>query len=709
MDLAEIERILEAGGPELRENLDRAVRRGLTPLRIPAPLRLSQWAEQNFYLSAESSYVEARWVCYPYQRAIMDCIGHDDIQVVNWQKSARQGYTKIILAAMGYFIEHKRRKVVMYQPTDDDRDEFVDTEIDPMLRDVRCMRAVFPSGKLRSNGNTRRFKRFLTGVLHLRGATAAKNFRRLTVDVVMYDELDAAPRDVEKEGSVTKLGDKRLEGATWPKSIRGTTPQAKGQSNIEDCVQATKSVFRWNIPCPTCDELHALHPGQLHPKHWDSPVPYGMKWSPDKPETVQHHCPHCGAGMTQAQYLEVWHRGRWQTDDGLWIDETCRFVAADGQVVDTPREISFLSWTAISPQAAWPNIAAELIAAKKKAAAGDDSELKTIVNTTLGETYSREGAKSDAAVLKARAKRETYSLRLVPMKGLILTAFVDVQDNRFEVVVVAWGRDEESWVIDYRVIYGDPGRWTIWGELDLYLSTRFPHEGGQKCSIDAVGVDTGGHFTHQVYRYAMLRESRRVHATKGENIPGKPIIARQPSKIDVNSDGQVIKEGVKLWFIGTEVAKDVIYNRLRIDQPGPGFMHMSHELGEAFFDGVVAEERVEQRTSKGIVYRWVKTGRNEPLDCWVGNLFCANRMKLHQYTDAEWRRLELALCPPTADLFNEREKPEPLPAWPGAAEVLPSVQVSAAEPTPAGAPMAPPTVPVWNAPRRRKVLSRGVA
>lgn len=685
MDPREITRLLDACGPEGRKALDRAVRQGLLPLRVPAPRRLSHWAEEHFYLSAESSYVEGRWVCYPYQRPIMDCIGHDDIQVIDWQKSARQGYTKIILAAIDYFIEHKRRKVIAYQPTDDDRDEFVDTEIDPMLRDVKAMQRIFPAGKLRSNGNTRRFKRFLTGVLHLRGATAAKNFRRLTGDVVLYDELDGCPRDVEKEGSVVKLGDKRLEGAIWPKSIRGTTPKTRHQSNIEDCVAGAEKVFRWHVPCAHCDQMHHLDPGALREKG----AAHGMKWVPGEPETVQHHCPLCGVGMTQSQYLEVWQRGRMQADDGTWIDarkdlESIRFLGPDGSEIKPPRHIAFKTWTAISPQAAWSQLVTEFLQATERAERGDFSELKTFVNTTLGETWEEKGDGGDENELHARAKASPYRLGQVPAGCLVLLAGVDVQDNRFEVDVWGFGRGEEAWVVDSQVLEANPADERDWLKLDAYLCTRYRqlHPTGGTLGIEAVAVDTGGHFTHQVYGFVRAREHRRFFATKGSNKYGGAIKAGA-NRVDVNWRGQVLKAGVKLWEVGTDTAKDLLYGRLRVAQPGPGYIHFANDLPREWFEQLTAEVRVLQKTSTGEQYRWVKRrARNERLDTAVLTLFLAQALDLHRYTDRMWDRLEAAVQPPP-DLFNAGDAPGA-----GAA-----VHTHAPEPAAEAEPPIPPAAP----------------
>lgn len=646
MDMSEVLELMKAGGADLAANVDRAVKRGLSPLKIPATLRLSQHAEAHFYLSAESSYVESKWTCYPFQRAIMDCIGHDDIEVVDLRKSARVGYTKMLLAAVNYFVEHKRRKIVLYQPTDDDRDEFVETEIDPMLRDVKVMRNIFPAFKSRNSGNTKRFKRFLTGVLHLRGGKAAKNYRRLTVDVVMYDELDGFDRDIEKEGSPTKLGDKRLEGATWPKSIRGTTPKTRHQSHIEDSEGSADLHIRFNVPCPHC--------GEEHPLTWGGKdVAHGIKWTNGDPETACHICPHCGAAMTQGEYLEVWHKGRWIGNDGTWIDTDCNFVNAAGEIIKPPRHIAIHIWTAYSPQAAWSKLVQDFLDASKRAERGDFSELKTFVNTTLGETWEEKGEAGDENALQARAKASGFKLGVVPIGCLVLCAGVDVQDNRFEITVWGFGRGEEMWTIDDQVLDANPADERDWLKLDAYLQSRYKQLwNGASLSIEAVSIDTGGHFTHQVYNFVRAREHRRFYGVRGSNKYGGPIKG-SASRPDVNWRGQVIKQGVKLWEVGTDTAKDLIYGRIKVVQPGPGCLHFAEDLPREWFEQFTAEVRVLQKTAAGEQSRWVKRrARNERLDTCVYAMHAAHMLDLHRYTEKMWDKLEAAVQPPP-DLFGQ--------------------------------------------------------
>lgn len=659
--------------------IDRALKAGLQALAAVSPMRLSEWAEKNFYLSAESSYVEQRWSAYPYQRAIMDAMSNDEHEEVTFMKSARVGYTKMILAAIGYFAEHKRRNQALWQPTDDDSDEFCKTELEPMFRDVPAMIKVFPSFLAKNKENTLRQKKFLSSVLHLRGGKAAKNYRRLSVDVSILDELDGFDTDVEKEGSPVTLARKRVEGATFPKLICGSTPKLKGFSLIEARFDQADAQFYWHFPCPHCGELVQLRWGGKE-------KPYGFKWVGDDPSTVLHACSACGAMMSQADYLAVWEQGRWIAADGTWIDPDGNYRAPNGDRITAPKRVAFHIWTAYSPQTTWAQIVAEFLSAKNKARAGDKGELKTFINTTLGETWEEEVEKADMHALMERA--EAYPLRVVQMGGLVLVAGVDLQDNRFEVVVWAIGRGEEMWVVDQMVIEANPADERDWGKLDTYLQTCFPHVCGTSLRIEAVAIDTGGHFTHQAYAYCRsVSKGRRVFAIKGDHRNGQPVKGKS-SLQDVNYRGKVIKSGIKLWHVGTDTAKDLIFGRLKVTQFGPGFIHFSKELSVEFYNQLTAEVRVLQRTAGGEQYRWVPVRkRNEVLDCTVYALFAAHMLDLHRYTDRMWERLEEAVQPKVQDMFAT-PLPAPDPELPAAISVQ--------------------TIPVQTSAPVRRMRSRGI-
>lgn len=619
-------------------------------LAPPPMLSVTEWAERHRSLSSKDSsepgpYRVART---PYAREPMDCLSqHSDIDEIVLMWGAQTSKSTIGMNWVGYTIATNPGSMLLGQPTLDLAKKFSRQRIAPMIQESDALRQRVRENRSRDDANTTLLKEYAGGFLVIAGANSAAGLRSMPIRDLFLDEIDAYPHDVDGEGDPIGLAEARQSTFARRKRLKTSTPTVAGRSRIEAAFLESDQ-RHYYVPCPHCGDHQVLK--------WGADQPFGLRWRRDDaglvvPQSVAYVCRHCGAEIAEHAKPTMLAGGEWRPHS----------------LTAAPRRRGYHLSSLYSPLGwlSWATLADEWVKAMRSKSTGDHGPLQVFINTRLAETFKIEGAKTNADVLRQRAKSETYRLRLCPRACLLLTCFVDVQDNRLVATTWGWGRGEESWVIDDRVIYCDPGQWSSWLQLDGYLGSRFPHEGGQRLAIDAVGIDTGGHYTHHVYRYVMLRESRRVHATKGDSVLGKPIVAGTPRKQDVNADGQIIKDGVKLWFIGTDTAKDLLFNRLRIAQPGAGYIHMSPELGDDFFDELTAEERVEQRSARGTESRWVNPGkkRNERTDTAVGNLFLAARLKLHQYTDAEWSRLEQILCPPTADLFSP-PVPEPLPAAP---------------------------------------------
>lgn len=628
-------------------SVDRHIKRGASAFGVPEPMTLDEWAQKHFYLSAESSYVEQQWTPWWFQRAIMACVSNDDIREVDLRKSARVGYTKIILAAIGYFAEHKRRNQALWQPTDDDRDEFVKTELEPMLRDVAVMRSVFPEYLARHKDNTLQAKKFLGSITHLKGGKAAKNYRRISIDTGYLDEYDAFDPNIEKEGDPGTLANKRLEGATFGKLVVGTTPKLKGFSNIEKRERDADIFLTPHIPCPECGEYHALTWG-------GKDEPHGFKWTGDDPDTVRHLCPHCGALITQAQYLTIANAGtiigRWQAADGTTLDERGIFRNAVGDIIPPPRHVALHVWSAYSPNVSWSGIVREFLSAFREAGEGKKEKLQAFHNTTLGEYWAEEFEKTDDNELRQRA--EPFALERVPMGCLLLLAGIDTQPNRLEVNVWGYGRGCETWTIADKVFFGNPDEDEVWADLEEYLfETDFPHASGQRLRISGAAIDTGGHNTHAVYNWAAKHHRRKVFAVKGRSGREKHI-KDGASKVDIDWKGRLRKNGLVLWWVGTNHAKDLIHGRLQIQKPGPGYIHFSHELSDEWFKQYTGEARTTRRTGRGEESTWTAVRKRvEKLDCAVYVTWLETYFELAKKGAKFWDDLEAKVQPVNADLF----------------------------------------------------------
>lgn len=609
-----------------RDALQRAVSSGLACVRIPEPLYLSEWADRHFYLSAESSAIEGRWECLPFQTDILDCIGNDDIREIDWLKCARIGYTKCLMAAVGYFVEHKKRSGAIYQPTDSDAKEFSKSEIDPMLRDCKALAAAMVGdAEKRGVGNTQELKKFIGALLYIRGGHSARSYRRLTVDFVGYDELEGFERDVDGEGDPVSLGDKRVTNSPYPKSFRGSTPRLKADSLIYAEADRARHMFRYYVHCPECDLPQVLQFGQL-------------RWDQDRPETVRYVCEGCEEHMHFHQLRELLDGGFWGTADGYRIVDK-QLQDPDGLTVDWPRHIAFHIWAAYSPFITWRELVEEWLEAAAASKTGDHRKLQTFTNTRLAEPWEEAGEQVEYDALYAR--REAY-LR-PPKKCLLVTCAVDVQDNRLELELVGHGRGSESWGLEYRVIYGDPQMPEVWQDLEQVINQTFDTEDGRKLKVAGVMVDTG-YLPDHVYMFWRRTRHPRVYCVKGVGGADRPIVA---SPVDRKVGKS--KASVPLFLMGSDICKAIVYRQLQITERGEGFHHFPDSYGEDYFRALTAEKRVI-RMRKGFERpEWIKVRpRNEALD------IRAMTVALLEILNPVWDALDPDNTPPPVETRPDR-------------------------------------------------------
>ena len=578
--------------------INKSIARALQPMRVQLPMRCSEWAAEHFYLSAESSGVSGKFEAWPFQPAILDCMGSDEIAVLSFLKSARISYTKMLSCATGYYHHHKSRNVVIYQPTDSDAKKYTKETINPMIRDVSVLGELLAKSSQNNKDNTLDSKFFLGSSLHILGGTSPNNFRRLTKDVVIYDELDGFATDVGGEGDPVSLGDKRVRDSSFPKSIRGTTPTIAGRSLIQKSIEDADLEFRYEVECVDCQAAQYMN--------WGGPdADYGIKWHDDDPETAYYQCNACDARWDYSELMPILETGVWRSSDGHWIDKESKLRNAADEIIPWVRHVGFVLWAAYSPTFPWSEIVREFLATK-----GDAVKLKAFVNTTLGELWKETAIAVEHEPLLER--RESY--RSIPDEVRAITFGIDVQANRFELEFAGWGPYEESWSLDYVVIDGDTQRPEVWKLLAKELSRSFKFADGKKI-YPVLGCMDSGYLTDDVYKFCRRMGSRFVIPIKGDGGINKAIVTmpRKPSK----------DTKIALMIVGTEMAKEVLYKRLQMESAGPGYCHFpdSEPYDEEYFRQLTAhEKRVVKRGGKE---RWMYEKayiRDEAMDCKVYNL-----------------------------------------------------------------------------------------
>lgn len=553
-------------------------------VKPPKKLTVSQWADEYRQLSSEASAESGKWRTSraEYQRGIMDAFSDPNIHTVVWMSSAQVGKTEILLNIIGYFVDQDPSPILMLQPTLEMAQSFSKDRLAPMIRDTKVLTPKVKDSKAKDSGNTILHKVFPGGHITMAGANSPASLASRPVRVVLCDEVDRYPPSAGAEGDPVNLAFKRSTTFWNRKRMLVSTPTIKGVSRIEAAYEESDK-RKFYVPCPECGEYQVLLWKNVV---WEKEIDTDGKVKKHLVETAKYFCEHCGAGWDDSARWNAIKKGEWRAEKetdgvaGFWLNEI------------------YSPWVKLS------NMVKNFLEAKKS-----PHTLKTFVNTSLGETWEEDqGEQIEDNVLMQR--REDYTL--IPVQAVVLTCAVDVQDDRLEGEIKAWGEGDECWGMLYFRIEGKPAQNRVWEDLDNYLTATYKREDGVELRISCTCIDSGGHFTDEVYKFCKKREFRRVFAVKGSSVPGRPIVSR-PSKSN--------KLQVKLFTVGTDTAKELIFSRLQIEEFGEGYMHFNKSYDEEYFKQLTAEKRVMTMKKGRPVMVWKPVrARNEALDITVYNL-----------------------------------------------------------------------------------------
>lgn len=543
-------------------------------LAPPPTLKISQWADRYRVLSSESSAEAGKWntARAEYQREIMDCIIKSDIEDVVVMSSAQVGKTEILLNVIAYFIDYDPSPMILIQPTDLLAQAFSKDRLSPMIRDTPKLKNKIADAKSRDGENTILHKKFVGGHITMIGANTPTNLASRPIRIVLCDEVDRYPASAGKEGDVVKLAEKRTNNFWNRKKIKVSTPTIKGQSAIEKEYQSS-SQGEWCVYCPSCDMIQRYDFKRL------------------RFDDAKMKCICCN---------EYFSKTEWESKKGIWIH----------QYPENKKRGFHLNEMASSWRS-WEEIIKDFKNANDDFKnTGSYEALKVFVNTALGESWELRGKSADDDSLIIR--REPYSADL-PEGVLLLTAGVDVQDDRFEIEVVGWGKGYESWGIQYHKIYCNPAKQESWEKLEKFLENEYYFEKGNSLLIAAACIDTGGHHTDESYHFLnkMEKKNKRIYGVKGMGGAGFPLIYKESRNT---------KNKVKIFILGVDAGKEKIFARLQIEEIGAGYCHFplneEKKYDEIYMKGLNSEQLVTSIVNGRAKNKWVKKSgtRNEPLD-----------------------------------------------------------------------------------------------
>lgn len=620
-------------------------------LAPPPRVDVAEWANQFRHIAKGPERGQWRNSRTPYLVEPMQaCSSYSPYHQISLWFATQLGKTEVLYNTACQRIDTDPQDMMIVQPTLQDAKDHSSQRFLPTIVQTPALLGKVAINRSRDESTSWRSRSINGGfTLFFGGANSASSLSSKPLGLALCDEIDQYPADVDNQGPPLGLVSERMSNFSNRKLIVSSTCTIKGASAIET-EYAKSDQRKYHVPCPHCGDRQVLV--------WGEKDSYGLKWlkTPSgkaRPETAIYICRHCGSAIEEHAKTGMLHDGIWLPDlpgaaggrhAGFWINKL----------------YSPLGWKS------WSMLVEEWESATESYRTGNSAPLKKFRNTSLAETWEELGSGADHKALAARA--EDYPMDIVPRGGLMLVMGGDTQPDRIELRVYAYGRGEESWLVSRHIIYGDPNieegtEGSPWDRVTEIRRTPLMHASGSQMFIEATLQDTGGHNANAVYAYCRNHAHAHVLAGKGHSQANKPVLGK-PSLIDVTYRGKTAARSLKLWMLGTDTAKHLLYGRMRMTNVGPGYVHVPKAL--------VATDEFEQMTAARLQpvtvqgkqsMRWITPHgkREEGGDCMVYAYAAACYLGIQNYREPGWARREQKFAPVNPDLFNQPNVTTPQP------------------------------------------------
>lgn len=556
-------------------------------LELPPRLTVSQWADAHRYIAAGTGPEPGRWRTdrTPWTREAMDAFNDPDVDTVVLKWSSQVAKTEVFVNVAGYFIDQDPAPQLFVLPDLGLADSFSRSRFGPTINATPRLLERIGAHSSRSSSTTILEKNYPGGDIVFAGANSPASLASRPRRIVLFDEIDKYKAAIGNDGDPIKQGFQRTQNFWNRKKGLASTPTELNLSAIDDWFKRSDQRY-FEVPCDACGVFMFLE--------WENVV-----WERRKPETARYRCQHCEALLDQAQIYSMVRHGHWRA--------RAPFNGVAG----------FHVWAIYSP---W--VAMSALAAEWEDSEGKPNEEQAFINLKVGRPYNPTREASTTAD-ELMARREDYGpggdgSYTVPEQVLLITAFVDVQQNRFEITFMGWGEDDEKWVLDHIIHYADPTDPSSFNRLDIErLQRTFTHPKLGDMRVEAIGFDAGN-WTQIVMEFVREQRAgfRPYYATKGVGGWGRPIILESKEKFS---------RGARLHILGVDDGKATTYKELatRPDpKTGDGHyrVHFPKHLEKTYFEQLLGEVVKFETVNGRPVPKWVpKPGvRNEALDCFVG-------------------------------------------------------------------------------------------
>ncbi|PKL40768.1 MAG: hypothetical protein CVV44_03940 [Spirochaetae bacterium HGW-Spirochaetae-1] len=624
---------------------------------------VSEWAERKRTLSGGLAAIPGRYDYdnAPYLREIADCLSVlSPVQEVYVMKATQVGFTVGVYENhIGYCIEYSIGPLLYISGDQAMAEEQMEKRVDEMIYSAGLqekIRANITKKKGKSTGDRMDSKSYGGTFMRAVGPNSESKLRSFPNRCLHEDEIDIYPQNIVKGGTSTGNPLEKAERRTdsygnLRKICGGSTPKQKSTSQIEPkCEEGDKRYY--NFTCPDCGIQQPLVWAQLK---WDK----NQEGKPDiqyriingvetiEKNPVYYECVNCGRKILEHEKRELLlEKGRGGTAEWIPTKKPSRPFVRSYHINAL---YGFRSWIDIVLQ--WEKVK------------DDPLLLPDFINDVLGETWQERIDAPDIHELRKNA--EGWERGYISDRVIFLTLAADVQGDRIEAGLVGWGRNKESWFIDYWNIPGSPHlvEDQCWKKLEEIVTATYRRADNVEMNVQIAFVDSQYH-KDQVYNFCDQFDYHQ------ESIAGVyPVLAREA--IDAGKTTKIMKSDIKTPVVGLsdQKLKFALYGTLRKTPYAEGYpygyMHFPRKgdqaFGEEFYKQLTSEEIFIETKKNGkqrITIENRKQRRNEVFDVAKYNI-AAYQFAFDRYFEIENEKRKaqkLVEIQPDNDVFiNEQE------------------------------------------------------
>jgi len=624
----------------------------------PKQIATAEYLSTEFYLPPESGVLHGLYDFYytPYFLGVAAALDDPTVTEIDLMKAAQIGWTYFMLGFIFKRVQGQPMPIMVLFAKEGDGKSFHDEKLVPAVQANPQIGRLMDVSTAKKQGNRWNHKSYTGGFLKLVASNSPGNVKSTSsVGLAIVEEPDDTSDDVKKQGDAIGLLEERVKRYPGAKFVVGGTPSLKGFSKTEQRIEQTdRRVLP--IACHECGESHVLDFQYISYLEADDTAQPHEIYGRALPDTAVYACPHCGSTWDDYQRKE-------NIRDTVFAavergDPMCGWVATRPFYGKAGFE-ELNELYACLPGTTLSGLVREKLAAEKLAESGDLKQIIKFVNQKQGRPYEYKSDLPDAEKLAERV--EEYGELRVPAGGLVLTLTVDVQHDRIAVILRAWGRGEESWLVLWTEISAQTGTSDkndpVWAELDRLIFGVYEHAKGYRLRISAASIDASdGQTNDAVYHYVRTRNKRltKLLAIKGATTLDAEILTA-PRKIDLNTKAtKAAKYGLQVYMVGTNKAKDLLAERLKLTGAGPGRIHVYAGVRADYFPQMCAEVKAPSRRHSGKKVWQPKAGAaHEAWDCETYQIHLARYLRLHLKTPADWDAIEAGLMQP--DLLADND------------------------------------------------------